>query len=1253
VTAQATNNDGDVGPTPMWSEDFDTKCAATSAVVLAAGLNSSLDPSNNDGPFTPQCNNDHATFPSGTDGFDSNFAGNACDAQGVANGNLISYLTSKGYVAGTSRSAPNRTLLEFSYNGADVDCGTGAGPTFVPRAYSIADTYKELASNLSVDSTETADAYVEALKQYSDCWQQDHGTPLSFTIIGHSEGGYEALAIARAAEVDGYKGLISGIISIDGAIQPYSALYQLNAGSCLATGGFLHLPADVAGWLNQKVNWAYNVEYNVGATHLTGLQIQSVQNYGIRVATLTNNDDPCLYNDTTLNPAANYVQYWDINYGSGTDEHGAALTSHGNDINVDTPGYPLVDQFLRWSHFVDNASVPVVTPSARPAFAASPSAVDTGDLRGRVVDPNTQSAIADGTVILSGADGAHTGDIGQDGTFSLSGLRAGQYKVYVAPADPGLRGAWVGGTTQSSATAFSVGSSTTDIGDISASAPGRLALTLTDPHGQPITDGYAGLIDSNGRTAAQGKADDHGEIDLQAPPGHYTLEAISPASELVSEDLNLAGSDSKTIELAPGTQATVTVEDQQGQPLPGVAVALYSGNTVVRAGFSLPDGRYVASGLPSGDYTARLYEPLGRFDLPSVTIPVQTVVGDPTAGSVAYTVDMAAPSVRTPPAVLGTARQGTTLSVKHGSWSGNPTAYSYQWQQCDGSGDNCQAIAGATGASYTLRAADVAHTLRVQESATNAGGQSSPATSDATSVIVAVAPANITPPSLSGNLRIGQQLTESHGTWSNEPASYTYQWEDCDRSGNGCSPIPGATDASYTLTGADVGHALRVQETAINDGGPSLAATSDPTAVVSPPPPANSSPPTISGTARQGETLTETHGAWSNNPTSYTFQWQDCDAGGRNCVAIAGATGQSYTLLAADVGHTLQLQETAANDGGAGSPSASAATAVVLPLAPANLSAPAISGLTTPGQALTESHGAWSGSPTSYSYQWERCDASGDNCSPIDSAGAQQYILTASDIGHTLRIQESATNAGGTSSPTTSSATGVVQANPASATRPSNSSPPLISGTAQVGRMLQTTTGAWSGTAPVSYTYQWQRCKPGCLNIAGATASTLALTSTDAGAHLQVVVTASNSAGSANATSSRTGPIAGAGPTPAQVKTALTGALIVSGHDARIAQLLKHRGYVASFLAPSAGHLVISWSFMPQRGRGKARKAVLAATASVVFHRALRANVKIALTDSGRRLLMSARQLKLIENASFVPTAGARTTRTKSITLKR
>jgi hypothetical protein len=190
-------------------------------------------------------------------------------------------------------------------------------------------------------------------------------------------------------------------------------------------------------------------------------------------------------------------------------------------------------------------------------------------------------------------------------------------------------------------------------------------------------------------------------------------------------------------------------------------------------------------------------------------------------------------------------------------------------------------------------------------------------------------------------------------------------------------------------------------------------------AVVFPPPPKASIPPAITPNSdpTQGQTLTEQHGDWSGDPTSYTYAWERCDATGGDCSAIPGATGQSYLLSNADAGHTIVVQETASNIGGVGAAASSAPAGTVIPLPPAPLSGVGLSGDAVKGAVLTAAPGAWSNAPTYFSYSWEECDMNGLNCAVIPGASDQTYRLVAGDIGQRVRAVVTATNAGGSSSP--------------------------------------------------------------------------------------------------------------------------------------------------------------------------------------------------------------------------------------------
>lgn len=106
--------------------------------------------------------------------------------------------------------------------------------------------------------------------------------------------------------------------------------------------------------------------------------------------------------------------------------------------------------------------------------------------------------------------------------------------------------------------------------------------------------------------------------------------------------------------------------------------------------------------------------------------------------------------------------------------------------------------------------------------------------------------------------------------------------------------------------------------------------------------PSNSSPPLIFGAAVEGQTLAEANGVWANSPISYTYQWEDCNSSGGQCVPIPGATSQSYALTASDVEHTIVVKETATNEAGVSSPSTSVPTAVVTAASVLNLPQPGV-----------------------------------------------------------------------------------------------------------------------------------------------------------------------------------------------------------------------------------------------------------------------------------------------------------------------
>jgi PKD repeat protein/flagellar hook assembly protein FlgD len=635
VTAKARNTDGDWGP--LWTKKFDTECERETAVVLAMGLNSSLVA---DGSHEPILRSeDCPAGPSGKDGFSRLAAANACDAQDDPTGNLISYLESKGYRYGDSLKSPSRTILEFSYKGAVVSCGNAtSGPTLVPNPYPGWRTATEIINDVNHSLTNAATVYVDRLKQYGDCWKQHTGRELTYSIIGHSLGGYEALAMGAEADAKGYKGLISSIVTVDGAIQPHVITLELEGG-CFTNDITRRLPADVVLWGLGKtggaVNWTSSALVNGFDWDIAADRIRAAQHAGAKVATVTNYYDGCMSQNATINDAADDTEIFHVDYGvTGVDKHVAVLQAHGP--KTTQPGYPL-------AAYLDNGWVPQATVLApRAASTARASLAVTGALHGRVMHPETGLPVGAGQVVaVGGDDRAVYTSVSPDGRFSFDALTAGNYRLFVHSFADGVRGTWVGGPTLEQAKTFSVATGNTEVGDVAGIAVPRVTVRLTGTDGGPITDGVAVLADAENRLAASGRPGGDGTVTLTAPPGTYDLAAASPSTAVAVTKVNLSEPADVSLELEPAAVVTATVKDESGAPLPSVAAVLYSGEDVVAAGFTGGDGTVRLAGLEPGDYTVKLYEVLDRFELPEVVRPVTAVIGDPTAGQVSYTLDQA------------------------------------------------------------------------------------------------------------------------------------------------------------------------------------------------------------------------------------------------------------------------------------------------------------------------------------------------------------------------------------------------------------------------------------------------------------------------------------------------------------------------------------------------------------------------------------------------------------------------------------
>jgi len=215
--------------------------------------------------------------------------------------------------------------------------------------------------------------------------------------------------------------------------------------------------------------------------------------------------------------------------------------------------------------------------------------------------------------------------------------------------------------------------------------------------------------------------------------------------------------------------------------------------------------------------------------------------------------------------------------------------------------------------------------------------------------------------------------------------------------------------------------------------------------------PSNTVLPVVTGTPNVGQTLTASNGTWTENPTSYSYQWLRCPASGgqpdgSDCAVIAGATASSYPVATGDVGFRLRVRVTAANADGQASVASNATDVVTAQGGPPNTQPPTITGTTTVGSTLTAGPGTWTGTSVTFAYQWQRCDTSGANCTPITGATGTTYVLANEDAGHTLRVAVTGTDSTGPNTVTsaqTAVVTTVAPAPPATGCPADKSSGPI------------------------------------------------------------------------------------------------------------------------------------------------------------------------------------------------------------------
>ena len=337
--------------------------------------------------------------------------------------------------------------------------------------------------------------------------------------------------------------------------------------------------------------------------------------------------------------------------------------------------------------------------------------------------------------------------------------------------------------------------------------------------------------------------------------------------------------------------------------------------------------------------------------------------------------------------ISGTAKQGETLTASNNLADVDGMgAITYQWSN------------GKTGSTITLEQADVGSTITVTASYTDNQGTVESETSSATNVVVKANDPPTGTVTISGTAKQGETLTASNNLADVDGmGAITYQWSN------------GKTGSTITLEQADVGSTITVTASYTDNQGTVESETSSATNVVVK---ANDPPTgtvTISGTAKQGETLTASNNlADVDGMGAITYQWSN------------GKTGSTITLEQADVGSTITVTASYTDNQGTVESETSSATSVVVKANDPPTGTVTISGTAKQGEVLTALNNlADVDGMGAITYQWKR----GGVAIGTDS---NTYILVQSDIGSTITVTTSYTDGEGTQESVISRATDMV-----------------------------------------------------------------------------------------------------------------------------------------------------------------------------------------------------------------------------------
>ena len=609
-------------------------------------------------------------------------------------------------------------------------------------------------------------------------------------------------------------------------------------------------------------------------------------------------------------------------------------------------------------------------------------------------------------------------------------------------------------------------------------ATGAPGISGTAQVGETLTAATSGIADADGLANVaygyQWIAND-GTSDTAisgATNSTYTLIAADEGKTIkvrvsftddAGNDETLTSGATATVDAAPNSPATgapgISGTAQVGETLTAATSGIADADGLTNVAYSYQwvanDGSTdtAISGATNSTYTLVAADEGG-------TIKVQVSFTDDadndetlTSGATA-TVDAAPNSPATgAPTISGTAQVGETLTAATSGIADADglanVAYGYQWIANDGTSDT--AISGATNSTYTLVAADEGKTIKVQVSFTDAAGHGETLTSAATASVAARSDQGSTPDTPDHPVGTAVFVGGVDLEWNDVPGADSYDVQ-LFRNGQWMG-LPGdGVEITFYGAGAiiselDPGSTHWFQVRARNAHGSSdwsnfrQVGSTNQSALGKRARPDNapaSGAPVIDGTAQVGESLTaDTTGIEDGNGldrVQFRLHWVSND--GSADAEITGATGSSYTLVAADEGKTVKVRVSFTDRGGYAESLTSAATDTVSFAVQQQVAnnpatgAPAVNGNAQVGETLTAATSGIADADglanVSYGYQWIANDGTSDTA--ISGATNSTYTLIAADEGKTIKVRVSFTDDAGHGETLTSAATGIVAA---------------------------------------------------------------------------------------------------------------------------------------------------------------------------------------------------------------------------------